>query len=80
MMHMYLDIGIRMMDMRMVLDGLNMFKNLKRMPKNETLKMLGTMKNLPEEITVSLMEFDIRFGQAKISKMNEGNKKDPQNK
>lgn len=80
MMHMYLDIGIRMMDMRMVLDGLNMFKKLKRMPKNETLKMLGTMKNLPEEILVSLMDFDIRFGNAKLSKMNEGNKNDPQNK
>ncbi len=34
MMHMYLDIGIKMMDMRMVLDGLNMFKKLNRMPKN----------------------------------------------
>lgn len=33
-MHMYLDIGIKMMDMRMVLDGLNMFKKLNRMPKN----------------------------------------------
>jgi hypothetical protein len=31
---MYLDIGIKMMDMRMVLDGLNMFKKLNRMPKN----------------------------------------------
>lgn len=31
---MYLDIGIKMMDMRMVLDGLNMFKRLNRMPKN----------------------------------------------
>jgi hypothetical protein len=80
MMHMYLDIGIRMMDMRMVLDGLNMFKKLKRMPKNETLKMLGTMKNLPEEILISLMDFDVRFGNAKLSKMNEGNKNDPQNK
>ncbi len=77
---MYLDIGIRMMDMRMVLDGLNMFKKLKRMPKNETLKMLGTMKNLPEEILISLMDFDVRFGNAKLSKMNEGNKNDPQNK
>ena len=47
-MHMYLDIGIKMMDMRMVLDGLKMFKKLGRMPKNETLKHLGTMKNLPE--------------------------------
>jgi hypothetical protein len=34
MMHMYLDIGIKMMDMRMVLEGLNMFKKLGRMPKN----------------------------------------------
>lgn len=33
-MHMYLDIGIKMMDMRMVLEGLNMFKKLGRMPKN----------------------------------------------
>lgn len=31
---MYLDIGIKMMDMRMVLEGLNMFKKLGRMPKN----------------------------------------------
>jgi hypothetical protein len=80
MMHMYLDIGIMMMDMQMVLDGLNMFKKLKRTPKNATLKMLGTMKNLPEEILVSLMNFNIRFGNAKLSKMNEGHKNDPQNR
>jgi hypothetical protein len=34
MMHMYLDIGIKMIDMRMVLDGLEMFKKIKRTPKN----------------------------------------------
>ncbi len=48
MMHMYLEIGVRMMDMRMVLDGLNMFKKIGRLPKNETLRMLGNLKNLPE--------------------------------
>ena len=38
------------------------------------------MKNLPEEILTSLMDFQIRFGNAKVSKMNEGQKNDPQNK
>lgn len=33
-MHMYLDIGIKMLDMRMVLDALEMFKKIKRTPKN----------------------------------------------
>lgn len=70
MMHMYLEIGIKMMDMRMVLDGLEMFKKIKRTPKNEILKMLGNLKNLPEEIRTSLMDFEIRFGAAKISKTN----------
>lgn len=70
MMHMYLEIGIKMMDMRMVLDGLEMFKKIKRTPKNEILKMLGNLKNLPEEIRTSLMDFEIRFGSAKISKAN----------
>ncbi len=69
-----------MIDMRMVLDGLKMFKKIGRMPKNETLKLLGNLKNLPEEIRTSLMEFEIRFGAAKLSKMNEGHKNDPQNK
>jgi hypothetical protein len=31
---MYLDIGVKMMDMRMVLDALEMFKKLGRPPKN----------------------------------------------
>ncbi len=38
------------------------------------------MKNLPEEIQTSLMDFEIKFGAARISKKNEGNKEDPQNK
>jgi hypothetical protein len=46
-----------MMDMKQVLDALKMFKEYKRMPKNETLKFLGNLKNLPEEIQVSLMDF-----------------------
>ncbi len=46
-MHIYLDIGIKMMDMKMVLDALEMFKKLGRPPKNETLKHLGNLKNLP---------------------------------
>ena len=43
----YLQIGIRLMDMQMVLKALNMFKELKRQPKNSTLKFLGNLKNLP---------------------------------
>lgn len=34
MMDMYLNIGIKMMDMTMVLEVLNMFKKLDRLPKN----------------------------------------------
>ena len=34
MLHMYLDIGIKMQDMRMVLDALSTFKKLGRPPKN----------------------------------------------
>lgn len=43
----YLQIGIRLMDMKMVLDALEMFKKLNRHPKNSTLKFLGNLKNLP---------------------------------
>lgn len=68
-----------MMDMRMVLDGLNMFKEIKRMPKNETLKFLGELKDLPEEIRVSLMDFKIKFGSARISNKKPPLIKDPQN-
>ena len=42
--------------------------------------MLGNLKNLPEEIRTSLMDFEIRFGAARKSKSNEGHKDDPQNK
>jgi hypothetical protein len=48
MLHIYLDIGIKMQDMRMILDVLEMFKKLGRPPKNETLKFLGTLPKLPE--------------------------------
>lgn len=41
---------------------------MKRHPNNDTLKFLGNLKNLPEEIRVSLMQFDIQFGAAKVSK------------
>lgn len=64
----YLQIGIRLMDMNMVLKALDMFKKLKRHPKNSTLKFLGNLKNLPVEIQTSLMEFQIRFGAAKLAK------------
>jgi tetratricopeptide (TPR) repeat protein len=43
----YLQIGIRLMDMKMVLEALEMFKKLNRHPKNSTLKFLGNLKNLP---------------------------------
>ncbi len=43
----YLQIGIRLMDMNMILDVLDMFKKLKRHPKNSTLKFLGNLKGLP---------------------------------
>ena len=43
----YIQIGIRTMNMRMILDGLEMFKKLNRHPKNSTLKFLGNLKNLP---------------------------------
>lgn len=45
--HAYLEIGIKMLDMNQVLDALSMFKKYKRMPRNETLKFLGNLKNLP---------------------------------
>ena len=51
---------------------------MKRTPKNETLKFLGKLKNLPEEIRVSLMDFKIQFGKAKISNVQLPNIKDPQ--
>ena len=78
--HCYLDIGIRMMDMNQVLDALSLFKKMNRTPKNATLKFLGNLKNLPEEIQVSLMEFKIQFGKAKLSKKPLPNIDDPQNK
>ena len=54
--------------MRMILNALDQFKKMNRMPKNATLKFLGNMKNLPEQIQVSLMDFELKFGKAKISK------------
>ena len=54
--------------MRIIIDALEMFKKLGRPPKNQTLKHLGNLKNLPEEILTSLMDFKIRFGAAKLSK------------
>ena len=56
-MEMYLQMGIRMMDMRMILEGLELFKRLGRHPKNSTLKFLGNLKGLPIEIQTSLMDF-----------------------
>ena len=76
-----LQIGIRMMDMPMVLEALAGFKKINRHPKNSSLKFLGNLKGLPEEIQVSLMEFKIRFGAAKMKKTktnSEGPVKDPQ--
>jgi hypothetical protein len=70
-----------MMDMQMILDGLEMFKKLKRHPKNSTLKFLGNLKGLPIEIQTSLMDFKIRFGAAKLMKTKAGNERqvpDPQ--
>jgi len=70
------------MDMRIILEALDMFKKLQRPPKNSTLKFLGNLKNLPVEIQTSLMDFKIRFGAAKLSKSrvnNDGAVKDPQN-
>lgn len=80
---MYIQIGIRLMDMNMILEALNIFKELKRHPKNSTLKFLGNLKNLPEEILVALMDFKIRFGNAKEKKTKTNSEKqvdDPQNK
>ena len=42
-MHCYLDIGIKMLDMKQVLDALNIFKKHKKAPKNSTLKFLGNL-------------------------------------
>lgn len=53
----YIQMGIRLMDMNMILEALEWFKKLKRHPKNSTLKFLGNLKNLPEEIVASLMDF-----------------------
>ena len=80
-MEQYIQIGIRLMDMQMILDGLEMFKKLKRHPKNSTLKFLGNLKNLPIEIQVSLMDFKIKFGAVKLMKTktnSERNVPDPQ--
>lgn len=77
--HCYLDIGIKMLDMKQVLEALELFKKMKRMPKNETLKFLGNLKDLPEEIQVSLMDFKIQFGKARISKKRLPQIDDPQN-
>lgn len=79
----YLQMGIRLMDMNMVLEALDMFKKLKRHPKNSTLKFLGNLKDLPVEIQTSLMDFQIRFGAAKIAKTRTHSEKevqDPQNR
>lgn len=79
----YIQMGIRLMNMPMILEGLDWFKRLKRHPKNSTLKFLGNLKNLPEEIVASLMDFEIRFGAAKVGKtkkVKERSIPDPQNK
>jgi hypothetical protein len=44
----YIQMGIRLMNMQMILEALEWFKKLKRHPKNSTLKFLGNLKNLPE--------------------------------
>lgn len=67
-MDLYLQIGIRLMDMKMVLDALEMYKKIRRPPRNSTLKFLGNLNNLPIEIQTSLMDFKIRFGAAKEAK------------
>ena len=64
----YIQIGIRLMNMHMILEALSIFKQMNRHPKNSTLKFLGNLTNLPEEIQVSLMDFKIRFGAAKLAK------------
>jgi hypothetical protein len=64
----YIQMGIRLMNMTMILEALTIFKKLKRLPKNSTLKYLGELKGLPDEIIVSLMDFGIRFGKAKLAK------------
>lgn len=79
----YIQMGIRLMNMPMILEGLDWFKRLKRHPKNSTLKFLGNLKNLPEEIVASLMDFEIRFGAANPSKSKKDKERsvpDPQNK
>ena len=48
MLETYIQIGIRMMDMPMILEALEAFKKLNRHPKNSTLKFLGNLKGLPE--------------------------------
>jgi hypothetical protein len=68
LLEMYIQIGIRLMDMKMIIEALNTFKKLKRLPKNSTLKYLGELKGLPEEIVDCLMDFKVRFGAAKFSK------------
>ena len=68
LLELYIQMGIRLMDMNMVMEALDIFKKLKRCPKNSTLKYLGNLKGLPEEIQVSLMDFKIRFGAAKLTK------------
>ena len=78
-MHCFLDVGIKMMDMKQVLQALDIFKKHKKVPKNSTLKFLGNLENLPEEIQLSLMDFKIQFGKAKISTKQLPNIEDPQN-
>ena len=46
--HCYLEIGIKLMDMNQVLEALELFKKIKRPPKNAPLKFLGNLKDLPE--------------------------------
>ena len=77
--HCYLDIGIKMLDMKQVLDALSLFKKHKKVPKNATLKFLGNLEGVPEEIQLSLMDFKIQFGKAKISNKPLPNIEDPQN-
>lgn len=64
--------------MKQVVEALKLFVKFQRMPKNSTLKFLGTLKDVPEEIQAALMEFKIQFGKGKISKNQQKQVDDPQ--
>ena len=77
---MYLESGIKLLDMDRIIAALQMFKQMKRMPKNKHLQLLGELKDLPVEIQAELLDFKLQFGAIRGHRKVAPAIEDPQNK